>query len=142
MLKKCLTEIAQKKVDGDGSYIATIISILMMVVVLVFCVNLYGEIVIRNDVERIHRKYLLSMERTGYLTSSDEGMLRAELSAIGVTNIDLTGTSMAPVGYGGQVRLVIKGQLMVNETRAVGKNFGTGGGARIVNIDKTGTALY
>jgi len=138
MIKK----IVRKKIKGDSTYLSTIICIGVICILLVGMVYAFSEIVKTNEVERIHRKYLLSMEREGYLSASNEALLLAELAAVNVSNIDLTGTSKTPVGYGNQVRLVIKGDLEVDRL-AFGGGWATAQkGVRHIEMDKTGTALY
>ena len=41
----------------------------------------------------------------------------AELEALDMTDIDLTGTSFTDVGYGNQVRLVIKGEVKLKDVQ-------------------------
>lgn len=135
-------ELLKKRVAGASSYLETGISIMVISAFFVGLVYTYGAGVMHNDVERIHRKYLLSMEIEGYLSDANEALLRAELASEGVVNVDLSGTTKAPVGYGNQVRLVIKGDLPVKQI-----NFDSGFGImqealRNVNMDDTGTALY
>lgn len=131
-----------RKVEGDSTYLSSIISIFFVIVVFISLIYLFGEIVATNEVERIHRKYLISMEREGCLSDAAEASMVAELTAAGVTNIDLSGTSKTPVGYGNQVRLVIKGELTVERIGFNGGSAVKQQGVRHIDMDKTGTALY
>ena len=62
-----------------------------------------------NAIHQVARTYLLRMESDGYLTEENRNLLLAELEALDMEQIDLTGTSFTSVGYGNQIRLVIRG---------------------------------
>ena len=70
-----------------------------------------------NDIHQVARTYLLQMEADGYLTEENKGLLLNDLSALDMVNIDLTGTSFMDVGYGNQVRLVIRGKVNLKDIR-------------------------
>ena len=65
----------------------------------------------KEQVSQIARKYILRMETQGVLTDADRIALIMELELAGVTDLRLDGTTMAPVGYGEQVVLMIQGKL-------------------------------
>jgi len=62
-----------------------------------------------SDIQQIARTYMLRMETDGYLTQENRELLVAELEYLDMEQIDLAGTSFSNVGYGNQVRLVIRG---------------------------------
>lgn len=62
-----------------------------------------------SDIHHVARTYLLRMESDGYLTEENRNLLLAELEALDMEKIDLTGTSFSDVGYGHEIRLVIRG---------------------------------
>ena len=62
-----------------------------------------------SDIQQIARTYMLRMETDGYLTQENRELLVAELEHLDMEQIDLAGTSFTNVGYGNQVRLVIRG---------------------------------
>ena len=68
-----------------------------------------------SDIHHVARTYLLRMESDGFLTEENKSLLIAELKALDMIDIDLTGTSFADVGYGNQIRLVIKGQVKLKD---------------------------
>ena len=70
-----------------------------------------------NDIQQVARTYLLQMETDGYLTEENKGLLLNDLAALDMVNIDLTGTSFTDVGYGNQVRLVIRGKVNLKDIR-------------------------
>jgi hypothetical protein len=142
-MEKAMDRLLKKRAQGDSSFVATLICMFAMVTLFVALFYAYAQNVNQNKVERVYRQYLFRMEREGYLTPTDKAGLLADLTALGLKNIDLTGTSFSAVGYGNEVRLVIKGDLEVDAIK-----FGTGGDpskAREeihIEVEKTGTALY
>ena len=146
-IKKWLTDLFLKTTAGDSTYVATMISIFVLVALFAALFFSFARISSQNRIERTYRQYLLVMETKGCLTPSAKAQLIADLTALGLENIDLTGTSESPVAYGGTVTLRIRGDLSVDAVRA---GTGSGGGRiltkgrEVVHIDvtKTGTALY
>ncbi len=68
-----------------------------------------------SDIQLAARSCLLRMETEGYLTEENKTQLLADLQALNVTGIDLTGTTLTDVGYGNQIRLVIHGSVKLND---------------------------
>ena len=138
---KKLKELMNKNIHGDSTYVATVISIFMIMIVFMGLLYVYGETINRNEVERVHRKYLLAMEREGYLSDVNRANLTSDLTNLGCSNIVITG-SLVPVGYGNTIVLKVECDL---EVKALA--FSVGGaqtGRRITHvvIEKSGTALY
>ncbi len=65
----------------------------------------------KGQISQISRCYILKMETVGCLTEADKNRMLEELQAIGLQGIDLTGSTAAPVGYGDNVILRIRGKL-------------------------------
>ena len=59
----------------------------------------------RMEVKGVARGYLLEMESTGYLTSTSSALMLQELTDMGVNNCDISGTTIATVGYGDTIYL-------------------------------------
>lgn len=137
-MKKKLMKWLSKKKEGMSDYVAAIIVIFCILAFFMAIVYAYSGIVAENNVQRIHRKYLLSMEREGYLNDADLASLQAELAALGAVNINLNGTSRTEVGYGNTVVLRIECDIPVSEIR----NLRREGAFRHVIVEKEGTALY
>ena len=131
-----------KKEAGASTYVSTLICLFVIVIMFLALFLNYSQIVRQNKVERTYRKYLLKMEKEGCLNGSDQASLITELTALGVNNIDLTGTSTAPVGYGQTVTLHIAGDLEVDKLLFTGSNPTRGKEDVHIEIEKTGTALY
>lgn len=138
---KTVRKMLQKKVKGDASYIATLVSITMLLILVVGLLYVFGEVVSRNEVERVHRKYLLAMERDGYLTDVGQNNLTMDLERLGCSNIVISG-SLSPVGYGNTITLKIECDLEVRKMNFTATGAQGGRGLRHIVIEKSGTALY
>ena len=68
-----------------------------------------------SNIHHVARSYMLRMEADGYLTPENESSLLSELAALGMEDIDLTGTSLSDVGYGNEVRLRIRGDVVLTD---------------------------
>ena len=134
--------IFKKKAEGLSAFIATSMCVFVMFLMFMVMFLGYSRTVSHNKVERVYRQYLLEMEREGYLTPSDKAGLIADLAFLGVENIDLSGTSLSPVGYGNEVTLRIKGVLKLDEIGFTNGKPGRKKGVVNIDIHKTGTALY
>jgi hypothetical protein len=73
-----------------------------------------------SDIQQVARTYLLKMETDGCLTQENSNLLIADLEALDMEQIDLTGTSMSDVGYGNQIRLVIHGVVNLKDVKFKG----------------------
>lgn len=87
------------------------ICILAMTVVMLAYMDNVSLIHQKTEVSQLARKYILRMETVGYLTASDQTALRQELSSLGVTEIDLEGTTLNAMSYGSPIALEISGKL-------------------------------
>lgn len=97
-----------------------IFAIIAVAVMLVFYMGWMGNIARNDEVRQIGREYILAMETEGRLTSSLESSMRSDLSAKGLKNIDLSGTTMSDVGYGNEIFLCVKGDLDVDSFQTTG----------------------
>ena len=70
-----------------------------------------------SDIQQVARTYLLRMEADGCLTPENRNLLIAELEELDMEQIDLTGTSLTDVGYGNQIRLVIRGVVNLKDIK-------------------------
>lgn len=135
-------KVLEKKTKGASTYVSTLICIFVITILFLALFLNYAQVVNQNKVERVYRKYLLRMEREGYLTAADKTSLITELEAVGLKNIDLSGTSMTAVGYGNEVRLCISGDLEIDKIEFVDGSPTRKKGDIHIEIERTGTALY
>lgn len=101
-----------KKAAGSvGNIMMTMLCILAMTIVMLSYMNSVQLIQQKTEVSQLARKYILRMETVGYLTSRDRAALTQELYAVGVTNVDYSGSTMNSVSYGVPITLQIRGRL-------------------------------
>lgn len=138
---KKIKDILEKKIRGDSTYVATVVSIAMLLLVFMGLLYVFGGTVSQNEVERVHRKYLLAMEREGYLSNTNKANLTSDLQNLGCSNINITG-SLVPVGYGNTITLKVECDLEMKQLIFSGRNAAAGRRLTHLVIEKSGTALY
>lgn len=87
------------------------ICIMAMTLICLYNISATGILNSKSDVNMIMRKYIIRMESEGYLTPEDETELMEELKEAGMTNIDISGTTLSEVEYGETVYLYVKGDI-------------------------------
>lgn len=92
-------------------FITVCICILAISTLLMASLEYTGLLLQKVSVSQTARRYLLKMETEGYLDSGEKDKMLRELRDMGVTDIDLTGTTLLPVSYGDTVELHIKGKV-------------------------------
>lgn len=115
MKRKGLLRAAKEEGAGQEGSIGDLLSVglcilAMISVMMAFmeCASLVNK---KTVVSQTARNYILRMETVGYLTSAEEEDLIRQLTTEGVSEIDLTGTTRAPVGYGAEIVLRISGKI-------------------------------
>lgn len=105
-----------------ANIMVTGIFVLSMAVVMLSFLENMKLIQQKAEVDQLARRYILRMETVGGLLTEDKDSLVDELTALGVTAIDLSGTTMGETGYGAEITLQIRGLLggkyEFEETRA------------------------
>lgn len=104
---------------NQNGTILDILSVFIMVIALsvlmIGYLNTMRLLQQKEDINQIARKYILRMETIGYLKNADRVELVQDLTALGITEIDLTGTTLADVGYGNPITLSIQGNIKGQE---------------------------
>ena len=85
------------------------ITILAMAILWMAYMGMAQLVDTKTEVSQVARKYMLRMETVGYLEPADKTELIRELERLGVTKVNLAGTTMAPVGYGQSIYLELEG---------------------------------
>jgi len=117
-------KIFSKKDNGIvvATVIETTLCILFCTIILLFSLSFMSTIQRKSDVDLLCRKYILLMETEGCMTVDMENNFKSELDSLGVTQIDLTGTTKStvannvetkPTNYGEVITLHIKGKITV-----------------------------
>lgn len=94
-----------------GELLVLLLGLVAVMMVFSEFLSVCRGIAIKDEANQIARNYILEMETVGYLNAASSNSLRQELSLLGVTNVDLTGTTMADAGYGNRVYLRISFQI-------------------------------
>lgn len=113
--KSLVTRDLNKKEKGNSNLVSgvftMIICIAAMTVICLYVISSTGILNTKSDVNMIMRKYIIRIESNGYLTADDESELMQELKDIGMTNIDISGSTLSEVEYGETVYLYVKGDI-------------------------------
>lgn len=120
--KKDEDEVMLKRKDKGilDQFLPAIVVIVLLAVLWTGSMISASNIDRSSDIHHVARTYLLRMETDGYLTEENKALMLAELQALDVSGIDLTGTDFSDVGYGNPVRLVIKGVVTLKDVEFKG----------------------
>lgn len=106
-----------KKEEGTSaisSMLSMVLTVFLVAILLIVYFGHMANIDKRDTLDVIAREFILKMETTGYLTEELEDELIKKLNAVGLKNVDLTGTTRSEAGYGQQILLCIAGELQLN----------------------------
>lgn len=107
----------------DAGFAEKLLPVLLSTGMVFGLVLLSGQLMevlrIREQLNQTARAYMLEMETVGHLEHASMEMLRNALEQDGLTDIDFSGTTMTPVGYGDNIQLMIEGKLEVDLKVAV-----------------------
>lgn len=99
----------KKKKGSVARFGIPLFSVVMVGLLSVMFANWSNNLNKKSQIDTIARAYLLRMEAEGYLNNADEGELNRELQALGVSSINLVGTTRNEVRYGEKITLSISG---------------------------------
>ena len=101
-----------KKERGNvGELMAVGLCILALAVMLFSYLDSARLLQDKMQIGQLARKYILRMETVGRLEDGDRARLYQELLDMGVTQIQLDGSTLLPVGYGEEIVLEISGKI-------------------------------
>jgi len=111
----------------DGSVIGDLLSLCITTLASAIIMMVYLSVVQLEEtddmVDQLARKYILEMETIGYLQPSSITTLTHELTAIGASDIELTGTTFSDVGYGNPIYLYISCSIPYSQLNTTGDFF-------------------
>ena len=88
--------------------------LIFTLVVMITSFSEFSNVKQRQALYMTTREYLLKMETKGYLTAADRTDLIYDLGTEGLTEVDLTGTTLSQVPYGSSICLSVSGKLTEN----------------------------
>lgn len=92
-------------------FTSVLLAVLAMLVIISAFFQISELLIVRMDISQTGRKYMLLMETQGYLSEADRSSLEQELTTLGLSDIDLSGTTLSPVAYGDVIVLHLKGRI-------------------------------
>ena len=120
---KFIVKLSKGNNKGFADMIVVLFSIMFMFIVLFISVENYTDITLGIKKQQIARSYMLIMETKGYLPEAEQNELILELEQMGVTNISISGTSVAPVGYGQPIYLVVTGNIKMKSKYGITEGY-------------------
>lgn len=112
----------KKRKGNVVDILPSIVLILAAILLVGTFINLYGILTINEEVKQLSRKYMLTMETMGYLDPASRTKLEQELSALNVTDIDLSGSTLTDAGYGNTITLNISCHLPLEHLNMAGSD--------------------
>ena len=113
---------AKKSKGNVGDIMTTGIMLLAMAYLMIVFMDCIKILRTREDVSQTIRRYMLVAETKGYLDDDDRLELSENLADLGISDIDLSGTTTERAGFGNIVSIRVKGMLdgkyEINEARA------------------------
>lgn len=103
--------IPGKSRGNVGDFMGMGLCILAMTAVMGAYLDNVGLIHQKIQIGQIARSYILKMETEGGMMPEDSLRLMQELDNMGITDIDLSGTTFGESGYGERISLNIRGKL-------------------------------
>jgi len=97
----------KRKKGSIGDVVLTLLTILASAIIVYAYFSVMELVSINEEVKQISRKYMLEMEAKGYLEADSATRVKQQLQDIGVTNVNLYGSSFNDVGYGSPIYLKI-----------------------------------
>lgn len=102
----------KKKDKGNiGDIVIMGFFIIAMMTVMVCFIDCVGMLQTRAEVGQLARKYILIAETNGYIPEADKDTLLMELESIGITDVDISGTTLTKTDFGRTVTVCIRGNI-------------------------------
>lgn len=114
-MKIRLQKLKSKKGVAIDIFVVVLVVILLGFSIIFSSIYVIGSINTNLEAHRIARNYMLKIESYGYLNSDDSNRLKEKLESIGLSNIDISGTTLSEVNNGDDVYLDIHYDQTVKE---------------------------
>lgn len=109
---KWIRNAGLRKDKGNiGDIVSMGFFIIAMLTVMVCFIDCVGMLQTRSEIGQLARKYILVAETNGYIPEGDKDTLLMELESIGVTDVDISGSTLTKADFGRTVTVCIKGKI-------------------------------
>lgn len=98
-------KLKTKKGEMPDYAIMISLSLLACFIVMLSSINFIGAIDKHLEIHRVARNYMLKIESHGYLSQDNATKLQENLENMGLSNINLSGTTMNKVNNGDDIQL-------------------------------------
>lgn len=133
-------KLRKRKGELPEHMIVVFLGILSFFIIILASMNDISAIDKYIEANRVARKYMLKVESSGYLNQDNANKLKNELENLGLSNINLSGTTMTEVNNGEDVYLDIKYDEKVKEIGIDGFNIRFKNKIKTVEIPLSSTA--
>lgn len=113
-------------VKAPGSlmdFLPACVSILAITLLMMAYISSMSILDQKTQISQLTRQMMLQMETKGFMSLADQAKFQGELTILGLTDIDLSGSTMSDVGYGNQIILSVKGNISGEKLRMEGGLF-------------------
>lgn len=100
---------------GIGSMFVVVFTLMMALILIMAYASWHSKLAAQDSIYLTVGTYLKSIESSGCLTEEQKEQLVNELERYGMENINLEGTTLAYVPYGGKVTLHVRGRVHLSE---------------------------
>ncbi len=101
-----------KKDKGNvGDIVIMGIFVIAMLTVMMCFIKCVDMLHTKAEVSQLARKYILVAETNGYIPEGDQETLIRELESMGLTEIDISGSTLSKADFGRTVNVCIKGKI-------------------------------
>lgn len=114
-IPKRRTPVKHKGDMGIGSMLVMILTLMMALILIMAYASWHSKLAAQDSIYLTVGTYLKSIESSGCLTEEQKEQLVSELERYGMENINLEGTTLAHVPYGGKVTLRVRGRVHLSE---------------------------
>lgn len=105
----------KKKCGSMMKMLPVLLAMAAMTAITVMYLTYMSDYDKRESADQIAREYILRMETQGYLSEEMKNNLISDLGDIGVSGINLQGTTMAKAAYGDEIALIINASVETEE---------------------------
>ena len=92
-------------------YLPMVLTLIFFGILMMACASWSSWVDKSDELNQVCRKYMLRMEVEGYLTSTDKTNMTKELTNLGVSDINIQGTTTTEVSYGNIITLHVEGKV-------------------------------